>query len=175
MATVASGHGRVMLRNLDISSGEFIYINAAAPAADVNSNQSIYICVYTPDRYLVFGFNIQRSCKGPTPINNRPPVPIANPTHQTLQARDINNVKYSLRRIIFDIEAFQLRNGIVKDTSPDRCQDNRRGLVKPKISAGTTELDQVNMLKLTVERLEFVFRSAPRLACILVDQHLILE
>jgi hypothetical protein len=127
----------------------------------------------TPD--LAFGFNIQRSCKGPTPINNRPPVPIANPTHQTLQARDVNDVNCSFRRIILDIEAFQLRDGIVKDTSPDRRQNNRRHLVKPKISAGTGELYQVNVLKLTVECPEFVFRPTTSLACVLVNKHLILE
>jgi hypothetical protein len=119
--------------------------------------------------------DVQGPCKGPTPIDNSPPFPVANPTHQTLQARDVNDVNCSFRRIILDVKAFHLRHRMVKNASPDRRQNNRGALIDPKISACCGELNQVNVLKLTKERLEFVFWPTASLTCVLVNEHLILE
>jgi hypothetical protein len=73
------------------------------------------------------------------------------------------------------IEAVELRISVVDGAGPDDSQDDRGGILKPKIPAGLQESNDVDMLELAIECPQLVLRGTFWLVFVLVHKHLILQ
>jgi hypothetical protein len=73
-------------------------------------------------------------------------------------------MKTTFRRVKMNVESPKLSVRVVQNTGPDCCQKHCRGLIEAEGWMRFLELDDVDVLQLSVESLKLVFRLTPSLA-----------
>jgi hypothetical protein len=86
-------------------------------------------------------------------IDNSPLTPVSDATDETLYAGDIDNMKCSMIQGKSDVKTKQLRICVIENASSDGSQHDSDRAFESEIPERLWKLNNVDVLKLTVEGL----------------------